>query len=207
MRSLFGGRLRLPVLIAIVGGLALAGIVYASIPDSNAVIHGCYAKNNGGLRVIDTGAGQSCNTNKETPLSWNQSGPPGAPGPSDAYTVEGSGQVPDDGTHFTVASMSLPHGSFVVSATLILTGANTPLGTFIRCVTLQDGLPILDGTGAMNIDPTRTVMMPILGRAIIRDATSATLTLACWASGGSVSTTGFAVATKIGTIHDCPGGC
>jgi hypothetical protein len=36
MGSLFGKRLRLPVPIAFVGGFALAGIVYASIPEERA---------------------------------------------------------------------------------------------------------------------------------------------------------------------------
>jgi hypothetical protein len=97
MRFLSGVSLRLAVLIAIVGGLAVAGIVYASIPDSNGLIHGCYANRGGGLRVIDTGAGENCHASKETPLSWNQSGLPGATGPtgpSDAYTVGGSRVIP-----------------------------------------------------------------------------------------------------------------
>jgi hypothetical protein len=59
-------------------------------PRLERVIHGRYANKGGGLRVIDTGTGQRCNANKETPLNWNQSGPTGAAGPSDAYTVEGS---------------------------------------------------------------------------------------------------------------------
>jgi hypothetical protein len=180
MRSLSGVRLRLIVLIAIVGGLAMVGIVYASIPDSNGVIHGCYANKGGGLRVIDTGTGQSCHANKETMLSWNQSGPTGAtglPGPSDAYTVEGSRVIPGDGTNYTVASMSLPQGSFVVSAVVRL-AANLGTGTSVTCLTLQDGGPILDGASDANLNPPQVVTVPILGRAVISNQTS-TLTLAC----------------------------
>jgi hypothetical protein len=62
------------------------GLAYATIPDSNGVIHGCYAKNTGALRVIDTG--QAC-TSKETPLDWNQTGPQGAPGAPGASPVFG----------------------------------------------------------------------------------------------------------------------
>jgi hypothetical protein len=60
--------------------LAAGGVAYATIPDSSGVIHGCFSTKTGALRVIDTGANQSC-TSREQPLSWNQQGPPGPPGP------------------------------------------------------------------------------------------------------------------------------
>ena len=62
--------------------LAAAGAVaaYASIPDSGQVIHGCYQRESGQLRVIDTDRGQSCRPS-ERALDWNQQGPKGAPGP------------------------------------------------------------------------------------------------------------------------------
>jgi len=78
-----------------VAGLAalLAGTVaYATIPESNGIIHGCYLNNAGGalppiigasqgtLRVVDPSKGQACDSN-ETPLSWNQVGQRGAAGP------------------------------------------------------------------------------------------------------------------------------
>ena len=56
----------------------MGGIAYASIPDSAGVIHGCYGKSNGQLRVIDEG--QSCKNN-ETALDWNEQGPQGLQGP------------------------------------------------------------------------------------------------------------------------------
>ena len=130
MRPLSSSRhLRLVVLN--IAGLTVAGIVYAAIPDSNGVIHGCYANNGGRLRVIDTSVGGSCNAS-ETALHWNQSGqkgPTGPTGPSDAYTLEGSrGVVPGDGATYMVASGSLPQGSFVVSTTvrIVLGGLSPP---------------------------------------------------------------------------------
>ena len=36
-----------------VGTLGAAGIAVASIPGQGGVFNGCYANNNGGLRVID----------------------------------------------------------------------------------------------------------------------------------------------------------
>jgi hypothetical protein len=49
-----------------VGGV----VAYASIPDSSGVIHGCYSKTGGFLRVVDSPTA-TC-TSRETPLNWNQ---------------------------------------------------------------------------------------------------------------------------------------
>ena len=58
-----------------VATLALASIGWAAIPDNGGVIHGCYKKDTGALRVYDTAASpmKSCTT-KEAPLDWNQQG-------------------------------------------------------------------------------------------------------------------------------------
>jgi hypothetical protein len=66
-------------LIGVLVTVILAGagaVAYASIPDSIGVIHGCYAKSSGGLRVIDTGSGQHC-LPSEVAISWSQRGPTG----------------------------------------------------------------------------------------------------------------------------------
>jgi hypothetical protein len=67
--------------------VAAVGVAYASIPDSNGVIHGCYQKNNGQLRVIDP-AVSSCN-DSETALQWSQTGPQGPQGPTGPQGPEG----------------------------------------------------------------------------------------------------------------------
>jgi hypothetical protein len=74
---------RLIIGIAILAVLAIGGIAYASIPDSKGVIHGCYQKVNGQLRVIDTDAGGKCLAS-ELPVNWSQSGPTGATGATGA---------------------------------------------------------------------------------------------------------------------------
>jgi hypothetical protein len=63
--------------VAITGG----ALAYASIPDANGVIHGCYTVKGGALRVIDTAKGQTCATGQHA-LNWNQKGPQGPPGPA-----------------------------------------------------------------------------------------------------------------------------
>jgi hypothetical protein len=55
---------------SIIGGL-MAGIVMASIPDSNGYIHSCTLNTTGAVRIIDS-ASQSC-TGAETALNWSQS--------------------------------------------------------------------------------------------------------------------------------------
>jgi hypothetical protein len=72
-----GGRVL--VALAVAGGIfGIATAVQADIPDGG-VIHGCYQKVNGQLRVIDTSQGGACRPS-ENALSWNQTGPTGATG-------------------------------------------------------------------------------------------------------------------------------
>src|SRR3954454_14664 len=69
-------------LLGVVAGAFLAGgaVALAAIPDSSGVIHGCYQKNVGNLRVIDPDAGDKCRP-PEITISWNQTGPVGPVGP------------------------------------------------------------------------------------------------------------------------------
>src|SRR5207302_4966596 len=95
------------------------------IPDSGGVIHGCYSKKDGSLRVIDTGLGGTCDAKKETALDWNQTGPAGPqgpPGPSGTshgyYSYGGLLSASALGASFAkVGQLSgLPAGTYVVSA-------------------------------------------------------------------------------------------
>jgi hypothetical protein len=61
--------------------LAVGGIAYATIPDSVGVIHSCFARSGGTLRVIDASV-TNCKAG-ETALDWNMkgaAGPKGDPG-------------------------------------------------------------------------------------------------------------------------------
>ena len=84
-------------------GLALAaGIAYATIPDSAGVIHGCYQKVDGQLRVIDQQAGASCRPSEQQ-LDWNQTGAPGPPGPTGPQGPKGDpGAAPSFSTYTVV---------------------------------------------------------------------------------------------------------
>jgi len=69
--------------------ITLLGVIgYASIPDSNGVIHGCYKKSGGTLRVIDDATSQ-CDARAEIPIMWNQTGPQGPAGPQGIQGLQG----------------------------------------------------------------------------------------------------------------------
>lgn len=59
--------------------VALGGVAYATIPDSNGTIHGCYQRTNGNLRVVESAG--DCRS-RERALDLNQQGPEGATGAS-----------------------------------------------------------------------------------------------------------------------------
>jgi hypothetical protein len=61
--------------------VAVGGVAFAAIPDSGGTIHACYGKSNGNLRAVESEG--DCRSN-ESPLSWNQQGPPGPPGNANA---------------------------------------------------------------------------------------------------------------------------
>jgi hypothetical protein len=75
------------VALAFLAALALTAVAYATIPDSSGVIHGCYAKSGGALRVIDASV-TNCKSG-ETALPWNASGPAGPSGPGGASGPSG----------------------------------------------------------------------------------------------------------------------
>src|SRR5215216_2834374 len=66
-----------------VTGAFLAGgaVTLAAIPDSDGVINGCYHKNVGNLRVIDSSAGDKCRP-PEIAIQWSETGPAGPAGPA-----------------------------------------------------------------------------------------------------------------------------
>jgi len=72
---------------AAIAAVAAASTAFAAIPDAGGVIHSCYGKNNGSLRVIDTAAAQC--KNGETSLTWNQQGPQGPQGAQGPQGPEG----------------------------------------------------------------------------------------------------------------------
>jgi hypothetical protein len=113
--------------------LVLSGVALASIPSSDGTIYACVAKD-GGLRLIDAEAGQSCDKNKETLLKWNQQGPQGPAGPqgergpSDAFFARGTAILSANQPEQEIVHVNLPPGKFVVTADVSsnLNGFPTP---------------------------------------------------------------------------------
>jgi hypothetical protein len=119
---------RIPTYVAvfvsggIIAGATVGGVALASIPDSNGVIHGCYTTGAGSqgqqpgstglLRVIDTGAGQTCKP-VEKAISWNQQGPKGD-----------TGQAGPAGLNWRSPSTIQPNTTYAVNDALQDTGGS-----------------------------------------------------------------------------------
>src|SRR3954454_9282419 len=67
--------LGLAIVVFAVGAGAAA---WAAIPGADGVLHGCYSKSGGALRVIDSASSKCKST--ELPITWNQTGPAGPVG-------------------------------------------------------------------------------------------------------------------------------
>jgi type VI secretion system secreted protein Hcp len=155
------GKAALLVAVGIAGGAT--AIAVASIPDSSGVIHACVQLQPGGLpvttganlRVIDSGAGQTCSTSnpaggfpEEETVNWNttgQQGAPGAPGtPGRVITI--SGESFSIGSGHTATLTSPP-----TLAPFQLTGNTRPIGTMtLNGGTRQAGAADVTGTGPLS---------------------------------------------------------
>ncbi len=65
--------------------VAAGGVAFASIPNSSGVVHACYQKKGGGLRVI---GGGKCRKSEKS-LAWNQQGSQGVQGIKGAQGIQG----------------------------------------------------------------------------------------------------------------------
>jgi hypothetical protein len=174
-------------LIAPAAALAVGGgLAYATIPDSNDVIHGCYAKNNGALRVIDTG--QAC-TSKETALDWNQTGPigpqgpagpPGPPGVTTAFFRESQTGRPLVGTQ-DVLSLQVSSTRSMLFATIQLINNASAVRPGVCDLVAADGTA---RRGFVDIQPNSKMQLSLIGVS----TSSGTAKITCYDPGdGSIS--------------------
>jgi hypothetical protein len=131
---------KLAAVAAAIAAVAAGSAAFAAIPDGNGVIHGCYKKSGGNLRVIDTAVSKTCDST-ETPVDWNQQGPQGPAGPAGPKGDKGDPGPPGaaslpyvyikraDGVNLPagfqwvkVATLSLPAGTYALSATASASG-------------------------------------------------------------------------------------
>jgi hypothetical protein len=178
-------------LLAGVIGLTVGGIAYASIPDGNNVIHGCYRTNGGDLRVIDD-MSERCR-NSETGLNWNTRGdvgPPGPSGSSHAYHAASAVQVVEE-TLTTIVRLDVSAGNYVVSGKTTL--FSDPVGA--SCL-LVAGVSELDRTVWTN-DNTETISL----QGTTQLASAATLSIQCASVSKSEARNIQLIAMAVDTIN------
>lgn len=146
--ALLGGLL---VLGAIAGGVA-----WATIPGGDGVIHGCYLKSGGTLRVIDASV-TSCKKT-ETAIWWNVAGPqgppsepgapgePGPPGPGAAFAdwngAGGENYIElSEGVSTPILTLELPEeftaAELVALSTVWITNWGDPVNA--SCTVISEG--------------------------------------------------------------------
>jgi sugar lactone lactonase YvrE len=80
-------RFAVPVSLALGAALAWGGTALASsIATRSAVIHACYSRTSGALRLIHPASGQTCHRT-ENGVTWNETGPQGPPGPAPSVNI------------------------------------------------------------------------------------------------------------------------
>lgn len=205
--------------------MAPGGIAHAAIPDASGIIHACYAKKDGSLRVIDPATGESCDAKKENPLSWNQigptgpqgavgltgpqgvvgptgpqgviglTGPQGPAGPANAYANYGAAsfQRIAEGTTQTVASVTLPAGSYTLAATV--TGIARGDARFASCYFVSAGT-VKGHAALLAYDDYKH---PLIGEVSTTLAGTAVF-LRCTALDGDFDAIGELIATRVGVI-------
>jgi hypothetical protein len=188
----------LPMAVAFVAVLAaVGGVAVASIPDSSGVVHACYQKKSGGLRVIDTakrGVAGKCGKS-EKPLAWNQQGlqglqgvqglqgaqgvqgPQGPQGAQGAQGIQGMGG--DPGTAVAFAHVK-DDGTVDTASSKNITGANvTHAGTGRYCFhglsfTAKSIVATIDGSdlgiGSGPVVPTVVAGIPPFSLCGVGDA-------------------------------------
>jgi hypothetical protein len=129
-----------------------AGVAYATIPDASGVIHGCYAKANGQLRVINTDAGGKC-VSSEMPLNWNQTGPQGPAGQNgtaDAFGLIGpTGTVNPASKNVSAANVTHPQAGVYCIGGLVVDGQ-----PYSPKIAIGNGFAGITTDGSGNIIPS-----------------------------------------------------
>jgi hypothetical protein len=201
------GKLIRPAVVAltIVGALLVAGgIAYATIPDGGGVIHACYQKNQGALRVIDTDKAQTCSSS-ESPLIWNQTGqqgPPGPTGPSDVWSVDGydagfENLAPAQTWVNLATTSTLPAGNYSVQAEAEA-DSTLSISTDYSCDLVDSSTNVYQDTRATSSGDWVTI--PV--QAVVTLASPDTISLRCIADVlGSSAFNWKLAAIKVGTVH------
>jgi hypothetical protein len=168
---------RTKLMLAVAGAisaLALGSLAGAAIVDGNGVIHGCYDKGSGQLRVTDTATNQpkGCST-KEAAITWNQQGPQGPQGeagPSEARVLSRPDPKPV-GINTTVGALGNVSTNTLVTAKVVI--GTTQHDFSIPFCSLYGGPDLLDQSRAAIYGPGGALTTLYLTGAIVTGGVSA----------------------------------
>jgi hypothetical protein len=139
-------------LVAVVVTAVSAGAAYATIPGGDGLIHGCYTKSGGTLRVIDASVTKCKST--ETSLDWSQrglpgpQGDPGEPGPPGPQGEQGEPGAPGGLAGHEVLGAQSAENSSNKFVTVLCPAGKLPVG----------GGAELFGAGNVNSAPSEVAL-------------------------------------------------
>jgi hypothetical protein len=187
------------------------GVSSGAIPSPGGKIDGCFAKTGGALRLIDKAKQQAC-TGAEQAISWNQKGPQGPPGMSEAFEArQPPGIVDLTGTSVATANTvltipSLKPGAYVVQAKANVTGPGTTVARVVCHASLADA----DDRGIVSIgsNPGFAGQQSIKMQLAVKTTATSSATLRCHREGlvGGVPVLGDSslIAMRVGTLTEVP---
>jgi len=114
-----------------------------ALNGATSTIKGCVTTKTGALTLL-TASHTKCSTGQK-PISWNQTGPAGPPGPASTGYFTGGDFASNLGSAATVATLPLPAGSFIYNVSVNFANS-TSSADKVTC-TLNDG-------GANQVDST-----------------------------------------------------
>ena len=164
----------------------------ATIPDADNVIHACYVKPHGAVRLLDKPT-FNCAAS-ETPISWNGGGPTAA---FIGHHRHHFGSNVIDGPQFSnVVSVTLPAGTYVVNATAAFTGGTAPAP--VQCQIIGTAAPLSGAVQASIGQGNSTLVIPLATAFTL--PTPDKISVACRSS-NFVSTQPSAItAIRVGTL-------
>jgi hypothetical protein len=171
-----------------------AGVTLPFSGDGNT-INGCYSS--GGALKLLTPSAPTCPSGY-TPIQWNQTGPAGPRGPSDAYLASDGGK-PISLTGTTLVSLTLPAGNYTLTAK---TGVYSLTNADIVDCLLQAGTTTLD-EDEVRVDGLSTAnddneFMDLIG--VVSLASAGTVSVVCTSSSSASENTQL-LATQVATLH------
>lgn len=157
---------------------------------------------NGGLEAVDLSAAAQA-TLKGQKGDTGAPGTPGAPGPSDAFSARDTAIINmTGGTTATLATLSLPAGSYVIASKMVLENDDPAAVAAVTC-NLASGTTTDNQTirlAVANDTDDREVVSNMITTTL---AAAGTATLTCTPPGGNSTIDAddlWVVATKVGTL-------